>query len=790
MGGVKREKKRKTWAAAALLAGAVLALCACTDGEKPQPSGHSGEGMEEMSENTEHRNDTPNAGESGGENEDWYGRMQKAAILSTGTNGRLEKALNKMKAGEKVTVAFLGGSITEGAGAADFSESYADLFAAGLKENYPEADISCVNAGLGGTGSDLGMMRYERDVTENAGAPDILILEFAVNDYQEPTGGRAYESLIRTVLKEENAPAVILLFSVFQTKWNLQEEYIPMGEWYGLPMVSIKDAIEQPYADGNLTDKEFFADEYHPTSYGHAIMADCLQELISQAESKQGGISLEAVPARSLTSADFTGMELVTAGNTEGVSVSPGSFSGTDTQVQAFGRSGRPAFGDNWMHTGENGNEVFRAEFTCRNILLSYKTFSSEEYGRALVYVDGELAAELNGYSRGGWNNSNTALVLDGTENGSHVLEIRMAEGDENKKFTLLGIGISRYEAEGLAKVYEDNFPIGIALPNLVLKKPDAYEEVICSNFNSITCENEMKPDALLDRGASINMLKETDTHAAVRFGNCQPAIDFALKHGMKLRLHTLVWHSQTPKWFFTEDYTENGKLADRETMLARMENYIADVLGYFRENYPGLVYAVDVANEAFDKGNGDENGVRRKDNLWYETVGADYYYYAFVFARKYASEDMKLFYNDYGCMDKVDLILGHLEQAREEGLIDGIGMQSHLSTDDKIQYKFMLAVKQFCDAGYEVQATELDIGVKSSDEEAYAVQARKYRSFFKNMKQLQEEGYPITGITVWGLSDAFSWRPGEDALLFDKDMNPKKAYYGAMLDPSVPDVE
>lgn len=345
-------------------------------------------------------------------------------------------------------------------------------------------------------------------------------------------------------------------------------------------------------------------------------------------------------------------------------------------------------------------------------------------------------------------------------------------------------------EVRGLAELYQENFPVGIALPNYVFENIDTYEEVITDNFNSITCENEMKPDYLLDKAACQADLEHTYLNPAVKFDTCQPAIEFALAHDMKIRLHTLVWHSQTPKWFFTEDYTENGKLVSREVMLARMEHYIAAVLGYFQENYPGLIYAVDVVNEAFDIANGDENGVRRKDNLWYETVGDDYYYQAFVFARKYASEDMKLFYNDYGCMDKVELILEHLKQAKEEGLIDGIGMQSHLSISDRIQYKFMLAVKEFCKAGYEVQATELDIGVEEAAESDFLIQGRKYRSFFKNMKLLQEDGYAVTGVTVWGLNDKLSWRKGEYGLLFDEDMKPKKAYLGAMLDSSVPDVE
>lgn len=345
-------------------------------------------------------------------------------------------------------------------------------------------------------------------------------------------------------------------------------------------------------------------------------------------------------------------------------------------------------------------------------------------------------------------------------------------------------------EGQGLSGLYADNFPIGIALSDYLLKNGAQYDDVILNNFNSITCENEMKPDYLLDKAACQADPAAAYENPAVKFDTCAPAIAYALEHDMKIRLHTLVWHSQTPDWFFTEDYTEDGELVSREVMLKRMENYIANVLGYFNGNYPGLVYAVDVVNEAFDTGDGDENGVRMKKNRWYDTVGDDYYYQAFVFARKYAAEDMKLFYNDYACMWKADLILEHLQKAKEEGLIDGIGMQSHLSVEDDIQYKFMAALKQFCDAGYEVQVTELDIGIKDTAQESLLKQARKYKSLFRNLKALQEEGYPITGVTVWGLNDKLTWRNGEDPLLFDKNMQPKKAYEGAMLMDTVPDVE
>lgn len=380
------------------------------------------------------------------EESEWYRKMLEASVLSTGTNGRLEKVLEKMKNGESVSIAFIGGSVTEGALAASYEESYADCFAAKLQEKYPDAELNYINAGLSGTGSSLGVMRYERDVVEAAGCrPDIVFLEFAINDWQEPTEGRAYESMIRTILEADNEPAVILLFSVAQNEWNMQEGYIPMGEHYGLPMVSIKDAVMGPLADGTMTKKEFFADEYHPSTLGHRIMADCLGELVREVESMESSAEVAALPEESIKSPDFMGMHLLTAKGEEGVEISAGGFAETDTQVHGFGRrGGKSAFPDNWMHTAESNGEAFRVKLKCKNIILNYKTSASKDFGRVCVYVDGYFAAEIDGYAQGAWNNSVQELVLDDKESGYHVLEIRMAEGDEGKDFTLLAIGYSK----------------------------------------------------------------------------------------------------------------------------------------------------------------------------------------------------------------------------------------------------------------------------------------------------------------------------------------------------------
>lgn len=374
--------------------------------------------------------------------DEWYREVMEKSLLSTGTNGRLERVLSKLENGEKVSIAFIGGSVTEGAGAAKITDSYADRVITYLKDTYKEAEITYVNAGLGGTPSALGVMRYERDVLQELEkTPDLVFVEFAVNDYQEPTNGRAYESLVRRILEENEETAVALIFAVFQSKWNMQDTYIPIGEYYGLPMVSIKDAVNLAYEKEKLTDKEYFSDEYHPTSYGHKIMADCIDYMLEEAAKKEKATKIAVLPEGAKLGLDFQSITLLTANDTKGVRVEKGDFCNTDTQVHMFGRKGQIAFPDNWMYEGTGTNTEFSVKLTCKNILLNYKLSSSEDFGTVVVMVDGQKVTELSGYSQGGWNQSNVVLLLDEKESDTHVISIKMKDGDERKKFTILGIG-------------------------------------------------------------------------------------------------------------------------------------------------------------------------------------------------------------------------------------------------------------------------------------------------------------------------------------------------------------
>ena len=106
----------------------------------------------------------------------------------------------------------------------------------------------------------------------------------------------------------------------------------------------------------------------------------------------------------------------------------------TDTELQQTPHMGDAVFADNWMHGEESGSEPFVAKLNCRNILLNYKTSNKNSFGKASGYIDGEFVVELPGYCEDGWNNSNIALLLDEQTTREHVLEIRMSEGEEQKK--------------------------------------------------------------------------------------------------------------------------------------------------------------------------------------------------------------------------------------------------------------------------------------------------------------------------------------------------------------------
>lgn len=330
---------------------------------------------------------------------------------------------------------------------------------------------------------------------------------------------------------------------------------------------------------------------------------------------------------------------------------------------------------------------------------------------------------------------------------------------------------------ENLKDVYADYFTIGCAIPMFYVGNPNQeYIQLVTKEFNTVTMENEFKPDGILDFDASKGDLEKYNESPAVKFDNVIPTLDYCRDNGIKVRGHVLTWHSQTPEWLFYEDYDVSKGYASRELMLKRMENYIKSVLTWCEENYPGVFYAWDVTNEAID----DSTNALRADVPWTKTVGNDWVEYAFKFARQYAGEGVKLFYNDYNefvpakCVGIINLI----KPVAEAGNIDGIGMQGHINTENSIGQFINCAEKYADELGVIINVTELDIEMPAG-EDGELKQGEYYRDFFKALIDAKEAGLPIEGVTIWGLCDNLSWKAGTRPLLFNGDLSKKPSFDG-----------
>ena len=382
-----------------------------------------------------------------------YREMIAHSLVSTGNNYRLKKVIERCKRGEKVVIAYIGGSITQGAGGKPINtkcyayrsyEAFCKLFSPNEGRN-----VQYIKAGVGGTPSELGMVRYDRDVTQDGKIqPDLVVIEFAVNDEGDETKGISFESLVLKVLQAENKPAVLLNFAVFMNDWNLQDRLQPIGERYELPMVSVKDAVVPQFEDNKvITKRQFFYDIYHPTNDGHRIMADCIAHLFAvtdQEEMAENDISLDKEPVYGTQFKDLQRFDRADADRF--ATVHQVGYDAVDRDIQYVERDMdlqvTPVFDDNWMNDGSADGAEFKMNLTCKNLVAVVKDSGSSDFGTADIYVDGKRVKTIDPLENG-WAHCNPQILIDEEQSAEHEVVFRMAKGSENKKFTILGFGVT-----------------------------------------------------------------------------------------------------------------------------------------------------------------------------------------------------------------------------------------------------------------------------------------------------------------------------------------------------------
>ncbi len=361
------------------------------------------------------------------EEERIYFEMLERSVISTGNNERMQKVMEKAGKGEDVTLAYIGGSITQGYNAGT-TEIFAKLSSDYFRDTYATTgQVNYVNAGLSGTPSLLGLIRSERDIFE--AKPDVVFIEFAVNDGQDNMNKSAFESLVRKSLMQEQEPAVVLLFSMTETGYTCQNTMQLIGMNYQLPMISVPNALTPELEAGRMQWADWANDGSHPNKEGQKLYSEFITRYFDKVAAEERSASY--VLPEKMMNLDYTTMKMA---DKESVNV---------LELGAFQEeSGHEAFAKGWMKAADAvENDSFVFEIECRSLFLVYKEANNDTYGTAEVYVDGEKVYTIDSNKEAGWYNPVPVRVYRGTECKNIKVEVRMQEGDEDKLFYLLAIG-------------------------------------------------------------------------------------------------------------------------------------------------------------------------------------------------------------------------------------------------------------------------------------------------------------------------------------------------------------
>ena len=365
----------------------------------------------------------------------------------------------------------------------------------------------------------------------------------------------------------------------------------------------------------------------------------------------------------------------------------------------------------------------------------------------------------------------------------------------------------------------KEDFLVGTSICNSDLA--DANEmALVTKHFNALTLGNELKPDAMF--GYSNNKCPGTETVTLngeelevpkMDYSRAEKTLNYIYDWNqenpdkiIKIRGHVLVWHSQTPEWWFHEDYDASKPYADTDTMNKRLEWYIKTMAEHFAgkdSKYRGMFYGWDVVNEAVSDGTGTYRNASEKSSWWAVYGSNEFIINAFRYANKYMPAEIELYYNDYNEFGEkkrggIVQLLTDVKEA-EGTRIDGMGMQGHYqTTGTPTMGEFAQSARAFAEVVGKVQVTELDMasssfydGTDATRASEFSTQAYRYKELFNTIKELRAEGVNFTGITLWGVVDKYSWLQtsssvggGTDGtrkqcpLLFDDNYQIKPAFW------------
>ena len=376
--------------------------------------------------------------------EQMYDIDYSKALAVNGNHDRLLSVMERADKGDKITVAFLGGSITEGSVASDDKNCYAYLTYRWWCSTFPDARIQYVNAGIGGTPSLLGVGRCNEDILDYE--PDVVYIEFSVNDVDLPNVGEIYEGLLRKVLYSKSNPAVVVINNGFYNDGRtVQDVHNKLASYYGIPAISIVDTLVACTLDGRIPIRDITPDDLHPNDRGHILLAGVIRyvqdkiyneyldkriDLTLQnsvlSESADPGCTAHMLPA--LTGNSYETLHRYNSFNSNPVL---NGFRADERPIEAVKMWDRGGYLAD--HTGDSIEYNINASTIC----VSFKRSLIKPAPIAKVFLDGAEVAILDANFDEDWGNKLEIVpILEGSKSDSadrpsHNIKVEIVDAPE-----------------------------------------------------------------------------------------------------------------------------------------------------------------------------------------------------------------------------------------------------------------------------------------------------------------------------------------------------------------------
>ena len=334
------------------------------------------------------------------------------AIANHGDTSRLQCVFQRARNGEKIVVGVIGGSITAGAKTSKSDYSWGRQFAAWWEKNFPQSEVVFVNAGIGATGTALAIHRAQRDLLSQR--PDVVGVEFSVNDTANADAIETMEGLLRQILSQEQQPAVVMLHTMNSNGGNAQQFHLDVAKHYQVPAISYRDALWPLIAADKLEWSDLSPDTVHPNDIGHTycaalvnqFLADCLAETPA---APPVAISTATLPA-----------PLVGTAFDSGEVINPESLDIINNKGFTLGTADR-RWGQPWITTTPGASISFTMDGP--TIAMLFWRIKGP-MGKARISIDGEPVTVVDAWFAQTWGGYTPYQLICKNKPGRHVVTI------------------------------------------------------------------------------------------------------------------------------------------------------------------------------------------------------------------------------------------------------------------------------------------------------------------------------------------------------------------------------